>query len=108
MNPAKPAKLINKVRSRAVLAPLPANTLDIKDTDVSIDFILDERARELAGEQWRWFDLKAPISWWIGKNLYNPQAAANIKTYHTLRPIPQSQIDAVSNKTEFIQNPGYN
>ena len=106
--PGEAAKLINKVRSRAVLAPLPANTLDIKDTDVSIDFILDERARELAGEQWRWFDLKRTNKLVDRVNLYNPQAAANIKTYHTLRPIPQSQIDAVSNKTEFIQNPGYN
>lgn len=107
---ADAAELINKVRRRAVITGtgLPANALDITEADVTIDFILDERARELAGEQWRWFDLKRTGKLVERVGLYNPQAGPNIKPYHTLRPIPQSQIDAVSNKTEFIQNPGYN
>jgi hypothetical protein len=101
------ANLINLVRRRAVITGQPANALDIAPGDVTIDFLLDERARELAGEQWRWFDLKRTGKLVERVGLYNPQAAPNIKTYHTLRPIPQSQIDAVVNKTEFIQNPGY-
>jgi hypothetical protein len=39
---------------------------------------------------------------------YNPDGGANIKAHHMLRPIPQSQLDAVSNKGEFMQNEGYN
>ena len=38
----------------------------------------------------------------------NPDAAKYIKDYHLLRPIPQTQLDAVTNKLVFIQNPGYN
>lgn len=105
---AEAANLINTVRRRAVISGQPANALDIAPGDVTIDFLLDERARELAGEQWRWFDLKRTNKLVERVSEYNPQAAANIKDFHTLRPIPQSQIDAVANKTEFIQNPGYN
>jgi hypothetical protein len=101
------ANLINKVRRRAVKTGQPADALDIAPGTVTIDFILDERARELAGEQWRWFDLKRTGKLLERVGLYNPQAAANIQTFHTLRPIPQTQIDAVVNKTEFTQNDGY-
>ena len=34
-------------------------------------------------------------------------AKDNIQEYHMLRPIPQNQLDAVTNKDEFTQNPGY-
>ena len=39
--------------------------------------------------------------------LYNMDAKDNIQEYHMLRPIPQNQLDAVTNKDEFTQNPGY-
>lgn len=105
--PAEAANLINSVRRRAVITGQPANSLDIDPADATIDFLLDERARELAGEQWRWFDLKRTGKLIERVTQYNPQAAPNIKTFHTIRPIPQTQIDAVVNKTEFTQNPGY-
>lgn len=78
--------------------------MEITASDLSIDFILDERARELCGEGKRWYDLKR-----LGKLLertskYN-SAATNIQSYHLLRPIPQSQIDRCSN--EYEQNPGW-
>jgi hypothetical protein len=101
------ANLINIVRRRAVKTGLPANTLDITPAQVTLDFILDERARELAGEQWRWIDLKRTNRLVARVQAGNPQAAPNIKAFHVLRPIPQTQIDAVSNPNEFTQNTGY-
>jgi starch-binding outer membrane protein, SusD/RagB family len=101
------ANLINTVRRRAVIVGQPANALDITAADVTLDFILDERARELAGEQWRWFDLKRTGKLIERVKANNPQGGANIKDFHNLRPIPQLQMDAVTNKQEFIQNPGY-
>ena len=87
-----------------------------------IDFILDERSRELAGEQMRYFDLvrtgkllervqafvpafvsSKPSP--IGTDNYGSNAAVNIKAYHVLRPIPQSEIDRTSGKIK--QNDGY-
>lgn len=77
---------------------------DIQD----MDFILDERARELVGEQLRWFDLKR-----FGKDFFvnrikrcNPNAA-NVQPHHWVRPFPQTFLDAIENKTEFTQNPEY-
>ena len=37
----------------------------------------------------------------------NPDAYKYYQPYHMVRPIPQTQVDAVTNKTEFTQNPGY-
>lgn len=78
---------------------------DIED----IDFILDERARELVGEQLRWFDLKR-----MGSEIFirrikagNPDAGKNVEAYHMLRPFPQTLLDAITNKDEFLQNEGY-
>lgn len=75
----------------------------------NIDFILDERARELVGEQLRWFDLKR-----MGTEIFlrrikkgNPDAGKNVQAYHTLRPFPQTFLDAITNKNDFLQNEGY-
>lgn len=38
---------------------------------------------------------------------HNPDALPYIQPFHQLRPIPQRQLDAVSNKEVFRQNPGY-
>ena len=70
-------------------------------------FLLEERARELCGEQIRWFDLKRTNKLIEYVRLYNMDAKDNIQDYHMLRPIPQSQLDAITNKEEFKQNPGY-
>ena len=74
---------------------------------MNIDFILDERARELCGEQLRWFDLKRTNKLIEYVKKYNTDGAANIQAFHMLRPIPQTQLDAITNKDEFTQNPGY-
>ena len=78
-----------------------------------IGVMLDERARELCGEQQRWFDLKRTGKLIERVQLYNGGAKANIQAFHILRPIPQPQMDAITNRTDgtdpagFWQNAGY-
>jgi len=79
---------------------------------VTIETILDERALELCGEQQRWFDLKRTKTLLSRVKAYNAQASGNIQEFHYYRPIPQAQMDAVTNKsttvgTGFWQNEGY-
>jgi hypothetical protein len=105
-NNAKAAELINVVRKRAAV-PGKETQMEITAADINIDFILDERAREFAGEQLRWFDLKRTGKLLERVKLYNKAASALIQDFHVLRPIPQKQLDAVTNKSEFVQNPGY-
>lgn len=100
------ADYINVIRERAAIPGQEAN-MEISAADIDMDFILDERARELAGEQLRWFDLKRTGTLLDRVRMYNPEAGANIQDHHIVRPIPQAQIDAVGNKDEFQQNPGY-
>lgn len=105
-NAGAAATYINKIRTRAAL-PGQVAAMQVSASDITLDFILDERARELAGEQIRWFDLKRTNKLIDRINKMNPDAAAFIKPFHTVRPIPQIQIDAVTNKSEFTQNEGY-
>jgi hypothetical protein len=106
------AVYINRLRTRAAKlgadqAETDANILAMQITpgQLNIDFILDERGRELLGEMKRWFDLTRTGKLVERVVLYNPAAAESIKPFHTLRPVPQNQIDRTSN--EFGQNPGY-
>jgi predicted phosphatase len=74
---------------------------------LTIDDILDERIRELSGEEFRWFELKRTGTLVARTLAYNDEAkAANtLKVFHLLRPIPQAVIDL--NRGPFPQNPGY-
>lgn len=99
---------LNAVRRRAAFAGKEA-AMEITAGQLTMDFIMQERERELLGEMFRWFDLKR---WGIlidRVKLYNPDAAPNIKAgKHELRPIPQDQIDRTAGgATAFPQNPGY-
>jgi hypothetical protein len=83
---------INMVRRRAAF-PGKESEMEISESELTFEFITEERERELIGEQSRWLDLKR---WGIlieRVKLYNPQAAPNIQSFHVLRPIPQNQID---------------
>ncbi|GAB3941123.1 RagB/SusD family nutrient uptake outer membrane protein [Spirosoma harenae] len=97
---------INVLRTRAAKSGKAA-AMQVTSTQMTLDFILDERARELAGEQIRWFDLKRTGKLLERTRLDAPDNAVNLQDYHVLRPIPQTQLDAVTNKTEFTQNAGY-
>lgn len=116
-NPDGAAADINVVRSRAAVKPgdrvlnqvaTEDKTADMQITgaDVTLDFILDERARELIGEGHRWLDLTRTNKLVERVRRYNPQAEPNIQDFHTVRPIPQDQIDRTLGG--YPQNPGYN
>ena len=100
------AYYLNEIRKRAAIPGREA-AMQITPAQVSLDFILDERARELCGEQLRWFDLKRTNKLVSRIQAMNPDAARYVQPYHMVRPIPQSQLDAVTNKSAFTQNPGY-
>ncbi|MDB5261587.1 MAG: putative outer membrane protein involved in nutrient binding [Adhaeribacter sp.] len=106
-NPGEAVQLLNTLRTKRAIAG-KEEQMKISVADLNIDFILDERARELAGEQIRWYDLKRTGKLVEYVQKYNADAKGNIKEHHALRPIPQLQLDAVTNKDEFKQNPGYN
>ena len=95
---------INELRQRAY----GDNSGDITSGDLTLDFILAERARELYWEAHRRTDLirfgkftGGDYVWeWKG----NAQAGAATDSYRDLYPIPTSDINANPNLT---QNPGY-
>jgi hypothetical protein len=84
------------------------NAMLIDAADVTLDFILDERTREFYGESVRWLDLVRTKSLVARVNAWNPvEAGANIKPEFMLRPIPQDQIDRVTEGEKYPQNLGY-
>jgi hypothetical protein len=109
------ASLLNVVRQRAAFKKTntaaqntaAATAMTITAADVTVDFVLDERTRELYGEWQRWLDLVRTRSLVRRVKLWNQEAAVNIQDYNMLRPIPQSQIDRVVDGPKFPQNPGY-
>ncbi|MDR3339859.1 MAG: RagB/SusD family nutrient uptake outer membrane protein [Candidatus Symbiothrix sp.] len=112
------AEYINVIRRRAAYRPsLSPNELaqaeaamEIKDPNIlDIDFILDERTRELCGEQSRWLELIRTHTLVERVKAHNPQGAPNVKPIHEIRPIPQSQIDLMSDPAQkaAYQNEGY-
>ncbi len=95
---------INVVRNRAGW-PDKKGAMRITESQMTFDFLVEERARELVGEQMRWMDLKR---WGIlvdRVKKYNPQASA-VSDKNNVRPIPQTQIDR-SDPGVFPQNTGY-
>lgn len=93
------AEDINVLRNRAQ-AKL------IEPGEVTLDFLLDERARELIVEESRRRTLARMGVVYERVQRYNPSSRPTIRPHNELWPIPQSVIDS---NTEAVmeQNPGY-
>ncbi|HEY8484304.1 MAG TPA: RagB/SusD family nutrient uptake outer membrane protein [Longimicrobiales bacterium] len=110
------ADMVNVLRVRAACAGPPKCKQSQKNnpailvnaSEMTLDFIMDERARELAGEYNRWKDLRRPGKEFFLERIrkYNPYARPNIQDKHYYRPIPQRQINGVTG-TPYPQNPGW-
>ncbi|HXI01146.1 MAG TPA: RagB/SusD family nutrient uptake outer membrane protein [Sphingobacteriaceae bacterium] len=98
-DPGSAATTINALRTRA-------NAPGIGAADVTLDFILDERSRELFSEEERRYTLLRTGKFLERVRAYNVLAKATVADRDLLFPIPQSVIDA--NLTlKMPQNPGY-
>jgi hypothetical protein len=108
----KAAEMITTLRSRPnTIKPGFETAMAVSSNDMTIDFILDERARELAGEYVRWTDLKRTHKLVEYVTAYNEDGIteSDMKgddgNYKFLRPIPQTAIDR--NQADVEQNPGF-
>ena len=93
---------INLIRTRAKAKPIDASIADL-------DYVLDERARELYGEEFRHITLRrmGKLIERVRKYNNNPKnPGMNIQDYNVLFPIPQSQID-LNISAVMKQNDGY-
>ena len=95
----KAAADINVVRNRA-------HAKDIVAEDVTIDYILDERAREMVYEEFRRITLGRLGKYVERTRKCNEYNGLQMEDYHELFPIPYSVIEANKNAV-LEQNPGY-
>jgi len=97
------AEDVNVIRKRSAR---PGREVEnqVADADITLDFLLDERAMEFDGEQFRWFDLVRTGKLVERADMHNPQVTG-IQPYHVRRPIPQTQIDRTQGG--YPQNCGY-
>ena len=96
----------------AVLSKIGATS----DYDRMLNFIFNERTRELLGEWNRWDELARTCLLVKRAKAFNPEAAPNVQDRHMYRPIPQKFIDTLQNEDgsnlsdaekKAWQNPGY-
>lgn len=96
---AQAAADLNVVRSRANAEP-------VTPSEVTLDYILDERARELTFEENRRITLVRMGKLVERVKRYNPLNSRNINEYNNLFPIPFTEIQA-NTGAKLEQNPGY-
>lgn len=96
----KAAADINVVRSRAHASPVTAGEVDI-------DYILDERLRELGMEEKRRLTLMRLGLLYDRVKTYNPYYADEVLPKYNLWPIPAAEIERNIDAV-LEQNPGYN
>lgn len=90
---------INTIRNRAHANP-------ITQSQVTMDFILDERSRELFSEEERRYTLLRTGTYLTRVKQYNNIAKLTITDRDQLFPIPQDVVNA-NRHTPMRQNPGY-
>lgn len=98
-NPTLAAADINTVRARSNASPVAA-------ANVNIDYILDERIRELGVEEKRMLTLTRLDKWYDRVVKCNPFYASAAQTKFNLWPIPQQEIER-NRLAVLTQNPGY-
>ena len=98
-DPVNAAQDINAVRARVNAAP-------VDPADVDIDYILDERARELCWEELRLLTLMRMGKLVERVRMYNHVTQDNILDHQNLWPIPSREIET-NTESELTQNPGY-
>jgi starch-binding outer membrane protein, SusD/RagB family len=109
------ADMINVLRTRAALKANQSSAdytaavaaQQVTASQMTIDFILDERSRELFAEDCRWWDLSRTKKLVERVKAHNPEGGPTVQDFNMLRPIPQSQIDLVTEGPKYPQNPGY-
>lgn len=97
--PGDAANTINLVRRRS-------NATDVSSGNINIDFILDERSRELVMEENRRWTLLRTGKWLERVQLHNKNGGQLTTARDTIFPIPQVVIDA-NLTTPMQQNPGW-
>lgn len=126
-------ELINVLRARAgkwrfsnadnaeKIADFSPEMTEATPATIDIKYVLEERSREFYGEGYRWYDLVRTQMWNELAGTYSICGAAygdrtkvtytrTINKEHYLRPIPQSQLDAMTMteaEKDAYQNPGY-
>jgi len=112
-NPAEAANIIkSEIRNQRVVKAghtLAEAQADVTAANMTVDWILEERARELCGEWLRWFDLKRTGKLVSYIRQHNPAWDGNdvVDEHNNLWPIPTTFLDKLTNPEEFGQNPGY-
>ncbi|MCK0203091.1 RagB/SusD family nutrient uptake outer membrane protein [Ornithobacterium rhinotracheale] len=101
---AKALDLVNKIRERAYRS----KDGNIRESELTLDFILDERARELAWEAMRRTDLIRYNKFTTGQYVWpwkgGVKEGKGVEEFKNLYPIPSK--DLIVN-TNLIQNKGY-
>ncbi len=96
---------LNTIRNRS--CENHDHSMDIQESEITQDFLLDEYAREMIGEWNRWMTLKRFRAFESRINKANPQIKDGaFKKEYYLRPIPDAAILLIDNGKEY-QNPGY-